>query len=684
VKLKKLKLPNVLVDDSRKKLVLGILFTALLLYKVFFYDSTQYVGRAANEILVAVLLVFLLIHLRNWVREQQKKPLRLIQVVLGIYLLWYLVSMLTSGMAWEPFSGSVNVYLEKVYLSIMTVLVALIAMLVLTIFRELSYLKQKGSSKIMMRAMQISFVVLFLACAFTGNEQVQIFLYYLSGATIFANSLRVAWIAFLTRKEKVILLFELLFLLGVLGGAISESWSESYIPTLLLDISPGLLSMYRIVLIYGAFYLGGVFLSTLFNIPTTEVFERKKTEADSLKDLNRLQERLLDFEEMADAVTRMTARVCHSTTAWLVTGVKKDFRVDAAEGIQKQYAETITRSILEAGAVNEETVTMLHEEVIETYSLQLPDGLRLKTIAIAPLRENRKTTGYLFAGCKDVLGFDDDDRQTVRMFAGQAALALERAKLLDERLEKEKLLKEMELAREIQQKILPQRIPEIEKLDIAAYFSPAHEVGGDYYDIFEISPQKIGVVVADVAGKGISASLIMAEVKGIFESLACIIDSPAKLLARANEILKRSLGRNRFVTVVYGVLDIERGVLRFARAGHPPVLKYSETEGKVQRYLPKGIGLGMVPEPAFAKLIEETEISLRPGDMVVLYTDGISESQNEAMEDFGLQRLEARVIEGRSETATQLVQRVNEAVSVFSRNQPQHDDITLMILKWKG
>ncbi|MCP5047620.1 MAG: SpoIIE family protein phosphatase, partial [bacterium] len=516
---------------------------------------------------------------------------------------------------------------------------------------------------------------------FTTDRTILILAYVLACAGIFLFSFKVAWIAFLTRKEKVRLLIGLLLLFIFLSDNIAQSWGTHSLNRLLLDFSPGLLAIFRVILIYAGMYSAVVFYTTLFNLPTAEVFQRKVSEADSLKELNQLLARLLDFNELAGAITGMTARVLHSSWAWLVTVEPPGFRVEAADNISHDEAGEITRLILEAGVLPEKGVFMLNQKTIENLDLRLNDSTPLKTLAVAPLKADNKITGYLIAGCMEELGFDEDDKQIVQAFAHQAAVGLERAKLLDERLEKEKLEKEMELARDIQQKILPQNIPQVEGFDIAAYFSPAYEVGGDYYDFFPLTSSKLGFVIADVSGKGVSAALIMAEVKGIFESLSSVIDSPSELMSRANEILKSSLDRSRFVTVIYGVVDLVAGTLCFARAGHTPLLLYSAGTGEIRHLQPRGVGLGLLSGQSFPARLEGLEVPVQPGDIIVLYTDGISESKNDSMEDFGQQRLEEGIKINPDRTAAQLVEAINEAVTVFSRHQPQHDDITLIILK---
>ena len=213
-------------------------------------------------------------------------------------------------------------------------------------------------------------------------------------------------------------------------------------------------------------------------------------------------------------------------------------------------------------------------------------------------------------------------------------------------------------------------------------FVPAFEVGGDYYDYFELGNNKMGFVIADVSGKGISAAFIMAEVKGIFTSLSKLISSPGELLILANEILKGSLEKKNFVTALYGIIDTNKGIITFARAGHTPLLHC--VNGKINRITPRGMGLGLEYGEKFSSNIKEMEIKLNNDDILILYTDGITESQNIDLEEFGLDRFENIILKNSDLKLDNISKKVLSEISLFSRDTSQHDDITLVIFKWKN
>ncbi|MDP2362650.1 MAG: PP2C family protein-serine/threonine phosphatase, partial [Ignavibacteria bacterium] len=219
-----------------------------------------------------------------------------------------------------------------------------------------------------------------------------------------------------------------------------------------------------------------------------------------------------------------------------------------------------------------------------------------------------------------------------------------------------------------------------ENLSVTSVFIPAFEVGGDYYDFFEISKNKFGLIIADVSGKGISAAFIMAEVKGIFSSLSRMIESPKDILIKANEILQDTLNKKNFVSALYGIIDFDKEVLRFARAGHCPALLVRDNA--VETFKPSGIGLGLTNNSLFENHLEEIKIDLKESDTLVFYTDGITESKNKELEDFGDKRFTEILIKNANESVSQIANEVIKDVTLFSRNHFQYDDITLVILKW--
>ena len=253
--------------------------------------------------------------------------------------------------------------------------------------------------------------------------------------------------------------------------------------------------------------------------------------------------------------------------------------------------------------------------------------------------------------------------------------------LLRESAEKQRLEEELRIARQIQMSLLPQDTVSLPGLRIAALCLPAAEVGGDYYDLLPLSDTRLAVLVADVSGKGTSAALYMAELKGLVLSLSRIHDSPARLLAEANRILSANMDSRSFITMTYAVFDTEVRRIRFARAGHNPIIHLETKTGRTRVLAPPGLGLGLDAGPRFEAVLEEAETPLRGGDVFVFFTDGLSEAMNERAELFGERRLRDLIERSESLGTEQMKDAILSGIRAFVGEAAPHDDMTLIVLK---
>jgi serine phosphatase RsbU (regulator of sigma subunit) len=257
--------------------------------------------------------------------------------------------------------------------------------------------------------------------------------------------------------------------------------------------------------------------------------------------------------------------------------------------------------------------------------------------------------------------------------------------LLHVQREKQRLDDELRIARDIQKSLLPAAPPVIAGLGIADLCEPAREVGGDYYDFFELGPGRLGVMVADVSGKGTSAALYMAELKGLMLALSRKEESPRRLLIEANRLLAAHLDNRSFITMTYAVIDLNQRKLTCARAGHTPLIVASN--GCTEVITPSGMVLGLrLPSAAamFEQVLDEHTRAIAPGDTIVLYTDGITEAMNESGDLFTDEAL-ARVVQGvHQHDAGEIRERIVREVRAFVGSAEPHDDMTMIVLKLEG
>lgn len=278
-----------------------------------------------------------------------------------------------------------------------------------------------------------------------------------------------------------------------------------------------------------------------------------------------------------------------------------------------------------------------------------------------------------------------DTRITIRSVKEIQALAHtfnEMARSLEESrramLDKERLEKELEIAREIQETLLPAHLPHLRNFEIDAYYHPASQVGGDYFDLIKVDERHLMIAVGDVAGKGVPGLVIMAMTRMLVRHLALRGERPSKLLRHLNVLLKRDMKRNLFLTLFCGLLDKEEGTLSFASAAHMPLIVYHSSEQMVRMVKTQAKPIGVFADDVFSKGLDEVTIQIRPGDCFLQFTDGLNEMRNPGGAEFGVDRIMQTVYDEAKGGARHLLAEIRRRLEAFRRDAPQSDDLTLL------
>ncbi|MCC6128812.1 MAG: SpoIIE family protein phosphatase [Acidobacteria bacterium] len=295
-----------------------------------------------------------------------------------------------------------------------------------------------------------------------------------------------------------------------------------------------------------------------------------------------------------------------------------------------------------------------------------------------PIESDNQLIGVLVVADKEnrqggVDDFGETDSRTLSLFGNQAAIALENARLHRQAVEKERMEREIELAASIQRAILPEYLPPLSGLELSGGNRPTRQVGGDYYDVFFLPNGQSAFCVADVAGKGVPAALL---VSTLHACLHLLLDTPeislTALVSRINQHLIQFSSTRKFVTVVIGMFDPESRTLRYVNAGHNPGILWRDDGFEL---LPSsGVPIGMLPKVTH----REESVRLLRGDLVVFYSDGITEAHTATDEEFGMERLIACVREAGAAPPVEITQKIFDAVSDFTRGVPQYDDQTVL------
>jgi hypothetical protein len=247
--------------------------------------------------------------------------------------------------------------------------------------------------------------------------------------------------------------------------------------------------------------------------------------------------------------------------------------------------------------------------------------------------------------------------------------------------ERARIAKELEIARQVQIKLLPGKPPEISGFEIEGICIPANEVGGDYYDFIPIDDTRLGIVIGDVSGKGVPAAIYMTLTKGIIHSQVEKQLSPEQVLTRVNRSLYAMMDHRSFVTLFLGVFDVKNKTLSYSRAGHNPLLYFRRGDNRTVTLKPGGIALGIEKGQIFDRTIKEEHIELKSGDLIVFYTDGFSEAMNKNLEEYSEKRLIHVIQCWKDSSVKEIIEKVVTDVRGFTQGYPQHDDMTMVVVK---
>lgn len=301
---------------------------------------------------------------------------------------------------------------------------------------------------------------------------------------------------------------------------------------------------------------------------------------------------------------------------------------------------------------------------------------RTRSEMVAPIISNDEVIGCFDLESDQLNAYSDDDLEVLMLLASQVAIIIEKVMLHEQLIEKKRLQGQLEVARQVQLELLPPNDPALPGYDISAYNFPTEEVSGDYYDWVRIYEDQIGIVIADVAGKGVPAAILMAFLRASLRAASHIGYAVHISMAKVNYLLWESIERNQFVTAFYGILDASNRTLSYSNAGHNPPLLIKA--GGETRFVYDGEQpLGMFEDTRY----HEYHMSLEPGDVLVLYTDGVTESQNLSGEEFGYNRLVEAVKQSLDKPAREMIASLQMAVLEWTASAGANDDVTFFVVK---
>lgn len=302
----------------------------------------------------------------------------------------------------------------------------------------------------------------------------------------------------------------------------------------------------------------------------------------------------------------------------------------------------------------------------------------IRSLLCVPLLIKSTLTGILtIYNKREGGGFTPDDQRLLGIIAAQSAQVVENARLYEEEQALLRMQEQVRLAAKIQLDLLPKTMPVLAGYEIAGKTVPAQSVGGDYYDFIPLAEHRLALCLGDVTGKGLPASLLMANLQATMRGQALASASVTQCVQRANTLLHQSTDEEKFATLFYAVLDSHAHILHYANAGHNNPFLFSSSQPQPQPLKTGGIMLGLLPDYSF----KEASMALQPGDLLVIYSDGITEAQNAFADEFGEERLLAVVNQHAGVALPELVDTLLQEVAAFTGPTPQQDDMTLVALR---
>jgi len=508
-------------------------------------------------------------------------------------------------------------------------------------------------------------------------------------------ALQAHWSAYLTFKQKLLCIF-LVFLVVLLFGAYLYSFPTGIFATrslmLFVDLAMTKYTIISFIFYFPLTYFVVSGLVLIFNLPTSSEFERRSSEITSFQQISQFLQTDFDREKILRNLLDAGVLISNSTCGWFeyavgeTNGSETQFEIGQMKEITPKEIQKLTEASKMSAKIAEKG-TFEHIRNIRKVRELKPAKSNLKSLVALPVSTRKSTIGILYVGHSLSNAYEDELIQSLVALADQAAISIENASLIHESIATERYQRELKIAREVQQQILPKSLPENNRIGIHAVSQDAEEIGGDFYDIFTPDPDHFEIALGDVSGKGTEAAFYMAETKGIFQALSQLNLSVRDFMIMANSALSRCFKKGAFMSMTYLRIDLEQKQFEILRAGHVPTLHYRIAADKLEfleglEKITPSPALAIRRDGSFANALPRSETrKFEPGDFLVLYTDGIVEARNSEGIDFGFQGMKDSVTTNRHMKGKLLPERILQSVKEFAGEKIQ-DDYTILVIRF--
>ena len=501
------------------------------------------------------------------------------------------------------------------------------------------------------------------------------------------------WVAYLSQREKwrAVLLQAIL----LCGAVVFVQYFRvtQYDPQ--LTAPKAQVAFLLLAALFAAFYALMGLLVTFFNMPIADIIEQRRNEILRLQRLTQIIQRGQTSAEVYHILLESAVQTVQAEAAWIDLE-PGPARLDAAaatfyHNLQPEQAAALRRQLAGRDLPTGEFIT---NDLNIRLGVETTTPRAFRSLLQLPLRGLHYHYGTLHLLKAEPHTFDREDLNILQTFTSQAVLSIENLELVRTSLENQRTQEELKIASQVQDSLIPKNLPTDNWFDISSHSLAAKEVGGDFYDFLHLPGRRLAVIIGDVSGKGVTAAFHMAQMKGIFHSLMQEnplakterdkFPVPSRFMIQANAALVHCLEKSSFITSSLYIIDYEQGGFVFARAGHCHTLYYHAMREEVFYFESTGLGLGIIRNEAYEKHIKNQFYDYSPGDVMVIYTDGIVEARGDGGAEYGEDRLKLRLEECYYLEAEEIKSFILDDLNAFTQGHPIHDDQTLLVIKFKS
>lgn len=496
-------------------------------------------------------------------------------------------------------------------------------------------------------------------------------------------SVNLKWVAYLNFKQKlksilliILIALYILYFYKILSAyGVNYGFSPVFGALEIITIN----ALYIFIVVYCLFSV----LVILFNLPTSSVFEQKLVEVINFQKLSQSRNTGQSEDQVYDILLDSTVSVVLANAAWLdVMDLKQKIKKTLYFKIDENERVHILNSIKGSKIKKIQSSAPSRNYNKGRFTAELKHEI-YKSIFFIPIFIQDKQIASM-ALVKDVNdGFSKEMTDIIRTFINQASISIENFRLMEEAIVNERYKEELKIAKRVQDSLIPKTLCTNTDIEVSAFSLAAAEVGGDYFDTYKMNENRLAIIVGDVSGKGTSAAFHMSQMKGVFQSLVQLNLSTREFIIKANNAISGCLDRTSFITTTYIIIDSLRKNFEFTRAGHCPTLYYSSVDKKVSFLEDNGLGLGILRNDQYDKFVDVREIDYSRGDILFLYTDGITEAKNKQNEEFGYDRLKLFLEKHIHCNAKYIKEEILKTLYDFCDSSNLGDDITTLIVKVK-